>query len=116
VPRISSEPSRDTSPSPSAVSPGAVLGAGGSTELDKDQRIRQLEEALAARAANKKPKHNPPKPGKRADGAGPSGVHHQRTSSDRAPAGSAEEMRRIMAATQKKQQAELAARLRKEGK
>uniref|UniRef100_A0A6S8IX55 Retrotransposon gag domain-containing protein n=1 Tax=Dunaliella tertiolecta TaxID=3047 RepID=A0A6S8IX55_DUNTE len=69
-----------------------------------------------AQAANKKPKHNPPKPGKRADGAGPSGVHHQRTSSDRAPAGSAEEMRRIMAATQKKQQAELAARLRKEGK
>eukprot|EP00983_Pelagomonas_calceolata_P131839 1161814-Pelagomonas_calceolata.AAC.13 len=54
VPRISSEPSRDTSPSPSAVSPGAVLGAGGSTELDKDQRIRQLEEALAARVGRKR--------------------------------------------------------------
>jgi len=37
VPRISSKPSRDTSPS--AVSPGAVLGAGGPTELNKNKRI-----------------------------------------------------------------------------
>jgi len=57
-------------------------------------------------------KKKPFKLGKRNDGAGPSNSRLH----ERAPAGSAEEMRRIMATTQHKQEAELKARLEKEKK
>ena len=66
---------------------------------------------VAFAQASKKPRNPPPKP-KRHDSAGPSNSRPY----ERAPAGSVEEMRRIMAATQKKQEAELKVRMEREKK